>query len=215
MMDRDTYEAQREMISEGAPPPRPDTERLEKEALVGNRESSVAQLRQQIVVMEEKGLPTRGPKVEISKKFSIPFTCLLFGLLGAPLGIHSSRSGKSGSFAMCILVIMLYYIGLIFTQNMGRVGKLEPYSCVWIPNIILLVITIYMTYKMQKELPFKLTGWITDQALSAYDFFKRVYATLIPPSPRPGVRPLKYGRNRKALDDTTRRIMQEKMQNLK
>lgn len=193
----------------------PDTERLEKEALVGNRESSVAQLRQQIVKMKEKGLPTRGPKVEISKKFSIPFTCLLFGLLGASLGIHSSRTGKSGSFGMCVLVIMLYYIGLIFTQNMGRVGKLEPYSSVWIPNLILLGITLYMTYKMQKEIPFKLTGWIADQAISVYDFFKKVYTTLVPPDPRSGVRPLKYGRNRKALDETTRRIIQEKMQNLK
>lgn len=193
----------------------PDTERLEKEALVGNRELSISQLLDQIDNLEAKGLPSRGAKVELSKKFSIPFTCLLFGLLGAPLGIHSSRSGKSGSFGMCVLVILLYYIGLIFMQNMGRVGKIEPYTSVWIPNIIMMGITIYTTYKMQKDLPFRFTGWVTDRTIIIYEFFKNIFSKLIPQSTRSGIRPLKYGRNRQALDETTRKIMQEKMQNLK
>ncbi|KMP11485.1 hypothetical protein UR09_03195 [Candidatus Nitromaritima sp. SCGC AAA799-A02] len=193
----------------------PDTERLEKEALVGNRELSINQLLKQIDELRKEGLPTRGAQVELSKKFSIPFTCLLFGLLGAPLGIHSSRSGKSGSFAMCVLVILMYYMGLIFMQNMGRLGKVEPYSSVWIPNIIMLVITVYTTYKMQKELPFKLTGWVADRAITTYELFKNIYTKLVLADKRSSVRPLKYGRNREALDETTRRIMREKMQNLK
>lgn len=193
----------------------PDTERLEKAAMVGNRELSLTQLLKQIDEFKKKGLPTRGTKVELSKKFSIPFTCLLFGLLGAPLGIYSSQSGKSGSFAMCVLVIILYYIGLIFMQNMGRAGEVEPYSSVWIPNFILLGIITYTSYKMQKDLPFKLTGWVTDRVIISYETFKNIYLKLFPPSHHPGIRPLKYGRNRQALDETTKKIVREKMKNLK
>ena len=134
----------------------PNTDKLEKEALVGHRELSVSLLLQQIKDFEKKGLPTYAAKVELSKKFAIPFTCLLFGLLGAPLGIHSSRGGKSGSFATSIVVITLYYVGLIFMQNMGKSGEIEPYLSVWLPNIIVLGIIIYTSYKMQKDLPFKL-----------------------------------------------------------
>ena len=132
----------------------PNTDKLEKEALVGHRELSVSLLQQQIKDFEKKGLPTYAAKVELSKKFAIPFTCLLFGLLGAPLGIHSSRGGKSGSFATSIVVITLYYVGLIFMQNMGKSGEIEPYLSVWLPNIIVLGIIIYTSYKMQKDLPF-------------------------------------------------------------
>ena len=134
----------------------PTTNQLEKEAMVGHRELSISLLLQQIKDFEKKGLPTYAAKVELSKKFAIPFTCLLFGLLGAPLGIHSSRGGKSGSFATSIVVIFLYYVGLIFMQNMGKSGKIEPYLSVWLPNIIVLGIIIYTSYKMQKDLPFKL-----------------------------------------------------------
>ncbi len=188
----------------------PNTKRLEEEALVDNRGSSLGQLREQIFELEMKGLPTRGLKVELSKKFSIPFTCLLFGLLGASLGVHSSRSGKSGSFAMCVFVIALYYIGLIFTQNMGNVGILEPYFSVWIPNIILLGITLYIVYKMQKELPFKLIEWIADRIVTTYNFFKKICTALVPQELRPTLRPMKYGQKQKILNESSIKLRREK-----
>ena len=67
----------------------PNTAELEKDALVGHRELSVKLLLKQIKDFEQRSLPTYAAKVELSKKFAIPFACLLFGILGAPLGVHS------------------------------------------------------------------------------------------------------------------------------
>ena len=152
----------------------PDTERLEKKALIGNKELSFTKIKDRIKEMKAKGLPTSGPEVELSKKFSIPFTCLLFAILGAPLGIKSSRSGKSGSFGVTVAVIMIYYIGLILTQNMGRIGKIHAYTSVWIPNIILLFVVVYVVYKMQKELPFKFMEKFIDFVVTMIEFFKKL-----------------------------------------
>jgi lipopolysaccharide export system permease protein len=152
----------------------PDTERLEKEALVGNRELSLSKIKKKINDMKKKGLPTSGPEVELSKKFSIPFTCLLFAFLGVPLGIKSSRSGKSGSFGITVAVIMIYYMGLIATQNLGRIGKIHAYTSVWIPNIILVLVVIYVVYKMQKELPFKFFDNLINFVIKIIDFFKKI-----------------------------------------
>jgi lipopolysaccharide export system permease protein len=153
----------------------PDTERLEQEALVGNRELSLPKIIEKIEEMKKKGLPTSGPEVELSKKFSIPFTCLLFAFLGAPLGIKSSRSGKSGSFGITLAVIMIYYVGLIMTQNLGRIGKIHAYSSVWIPNIILIVVVIYVLYKMQKELPFRFLEVFVNSLMIVLEFFKKLF----------------------------------------
>ena len=152
----------------------PDTERLEKKALIGNKELSFTKIKDRIKEMKAKGLPTSGPEVELSKKFSIPFTCLLFAILGAPLGIKSSRSGKSGSFGVTVAVIMIYYIGLILTQNLGRIGKIHAYTSVWIPNIILLFVVVYVVYKMQKELPFKFMEKFIDFVVTIIEFFKNL-----------------------------------------
>lgn len=154
----------------------PDTERLEKEALVGNRELSYSKIKEKIRDMKIKGLPTFGPEVELSKKFSIPFTCLLFAFLGAPLGIKSSRSGKSGSFGITVAVIMVYYVALIMTQNLGRIGKIHSYTSVWIPNIILIFMVVYTTYKMQKELPFKFLENFIDFLITIVEFFKNLFS---------------------------------------
>ena len=153
----------------------PDTERLEKKALIGNKELSFTKIKDRIKEMKAKGLPTSGPEVELSKKFSIPFTCLLFAILGAPLGIKSSRSGKSGSFGVTVAVIMIYYIGLILTQNMGRIGKIHAYTSVWIPNIILLFVVVYVVYKMQKELPFKFMEKFIDFVVTIIEFIKNLF----------------------------------------
>lgn len=153
----------------------PNTERLEQEALVGNKELSLSKIKEKIEDLKKKGLSTSSPEVELSKKFSIPFTCLLFAFLGAPLGIKSSRSGKSGSFGVTLAVIMVYYVGLIMTQNLGRVGEIHAYTSVWIPNIILICVVIYVLYKMQKDLPFKFMESFIDFLITIVEFFKNLF----------------------------------------
>lgn len=163
----------------------PDTDRLQKEALVGNRELSLSQLLKKIDDLEAKGLKTSGPKVELSKKFSIPFTCLIFAIFGAPLGVKSSRSGKSGSFAASIAIIVVYYLGLISTQNLGRIGSINPYLSVWIPNFFFMIIAAYLIYKMQKELPFKFFDRSIDFVETLYEGSKNITRRLFPAKKRP------------------------------
>ena len=158
----------------------PDTAELEKDALVGHRELSVKLLLKKIKDFEKRSLPTYAAKVELSKKFAIPFACLLFGILGAPLGIHSSRAGKAGSFATSIMVIILYYMGLIFAQNMGKSGEVEPYSSIWVPNIIIFCVIIYTSYKMQKDIPFNFINQIIDYASSIRKSLSILYIKLLP-----------------------------------
>ena len=183
----------------------PDTIQLEKEALVGHRELSVNLLLKQIKDFEKKGLPTFAAKVELSKKFAIPFTCLLFGLLGAPLGIHSSRGGKSGSFATSIMVILLYYMGLIFAQNMGKSGHVEPYSAIWVPNIIIFCVIAYTSYKMQKDLPFNFTNRLVDNVSTIHKLLSPFYLKLLPDTDDNRMKLLKYEASRQANEDSIKK----------
>lgn len=183
----------------------PDTIQLEKEALVGHRELSINLLLKQIKDFEKKGLPTFAAKVELSKKFAIPFTCLLFGLLGAPLGIHSSRGGKSGSFATSIMVILLYYMGLIFAQNMGKSGHVEPYSAIWVPNIIIFCVIAYTSYKMQKDLPFNFTNRLVDNVSTVHKLLSLFYLKLLPDTDDNRMKLLKYKASRQDNEDSIKK----------
>ena len=133
----------------------PGTDQLKKKQILKPREMSVAELQQRIKENEKIQQQDNVEKVELSKRFSIPLTCILFGIIGVPLGITSQRSGKSGGFIFAVLIILIYYVGLVLLQNLGRSGTIDPYFSVWIPNIVLLIFTIYVGYKTQKEIPFQ------------------------------------------------------------
>ena len=154
----------------------PESERLEQKALVSHRELSLEKLKEKIIDKRKKGLPTSGQEVEISKKFSLPFACLLFAFFGAPLGIKSSRSGKTGSFGIAVLVILLYYIAFIMTQNLGSIGQIHSYTSVWIPNFFLLIIVIYSNYKIYKEEPINVLENVNNLLITSYENFRSFFA---------------------------------------
>ncbi len=140
----------------------PTAGKIKEHGILKSKDMTVAALKKRIAELKEQGLPSNSEEVELSKKFSIPFACLLFGLVGAPLGIKSSRSGKSGGFVLALLIIIIYYIGLISGQNLGKGGQIPPLIAVWIPNIMILALASYMMYKVQKEIPFTLVNKFMD-----------------------------------------------------
>src|SRR5262249_60652010 len=73
-------------------------------------------------------------RVEVHRKFSIPFACLVFAALGVPLGIQPSRSVHSRGFSISLVLIFVYYLLLTFGQHLGERGALPPTVAVWLPN---------------------------------------------------------------------------------
>ncbi len=103
------------------------------------REMTVGELREQLknpkLNLELRSLT----EVEIHKKFAIPVACMVFGILALALGYSSGHGSRSSGFAMSIVVIMIYYALLNNGEEMSRVGKIEPWLAMWIPNMVLAV----------------------------------------------------------------------------
>ncbi len=101
-------------------------------------------------------------EVELHKRFALPFSCLLLGFLGAPLGIQRARGGgKSAGFIFSITVIFIYYILLRTGESMGEAGKIYPALAMWLPNLILAGIVAYVLRKAAHQSPIKLVEWLT------------------------------------------------------
>ena len=98
----------------------------------GARELSLAELRTSYVETE---LPVY--LTEIHKKFSIPFACIVFGVLGLALGIRNRRDGRSWGFIMSLAVIFIYYVLIDVGENMAISERLSPFWGMWTPNIVL------------------------------------------------------------------------------
>ncbi|KPJ61419.1 MAG: hypothetical protein AMJ46_01660 [Latescibacteria bacterium DG_63] len=74
--------------------------------------------------------------VEIHKKFSIPFACIIFVLIGMPLGMKARKSGLTIGFAS-IGFFVFYYIFLLGGEQLADRRLLPPGIAIWMPNIVL------------------------------------------------------------------------------
>jgi LPS export ABC transporter permease LptF/LPS export ABC transporter permease LptG len=117
----------------------------------GIRELNLSELRR---VRHDRSLPAEMrnlARVEIHKKFSIPFACLVFGLFALPLGINNRRGGKTTGFALSIGVIVIYYVLLNNGEEAARYGKLPAWLAMWMPNLVLAVLGIFILIRRNSD----------------------------------------------------------------
>ena len=89
--------------------------------------------------------------VEIHKKYSIPFACIVFVLLGVPLGLSSKNSNTGLAVSMSLVFILVYYFFLIAGEQMADRGRIDAWVAMWSPNILLGALGVYLTYRSMRE----------------------------------------------------------------
>jgi lipopolysaccharide export system permease protein len=95
--------------------------------------------------------------VEIHKKFSLPVACVLFVLLGAPLGVLAKKGGFVIGTSISFGFFLIYYLLLISGEEMADRTIVSPTVGMWTPNVILLLIASYLTFiTVRERAPFQI-----------------------------------------------------------
>ncbi len=98
--------------------------------------------------MEAKGFMARKEWVDFHIKFSLPFSCLLMIMIGAPLSIYSTRSVLIISFGLTLSGYVLYWLLLSIGMSLGKNGVLSPFLSVWITNFVFIIIIFFIHKKV-------------------------------------------------------------------
>jgi lipopolysaccharide export system permease protein len=93
-------------------------------------------------------------EVEVHKKFSIPFACLVFVLIGAPLGIKARKGSFGVGFTFSVGFFLIYWICLIGGEELADRQIVIPSLAMWFPNIVVGTLGVLMTFKTLKETTF-------------------------------------------------------------
>jgi LPS export ABC transporter permease LptF/LPS export ABC transporter permease LptG len=119
----------------------------------GDREMSLAELQEATQkAIEFKGNPNPY-LVEIHKKFAIPAACIVFSVLGVPLGIRAHRGGRWGAFVALLPIVLFYYVGLTLGESIGDTGRIPPWLAMWGPNLIIGALALYLLRVSLTERP--------------------------------------------------------------
>ena len=89
--------------------------------------------------------------VEVHKKFAIPAACLVFVLIGVPLGIMARRGGFGMAATLSLGFFILYYACLIGGEKLADRDIVSPFVGMWSANIIVGLMGIYLTIRIARE----------------------------------------------------------------
>ena len=89
--------------------------------------------------------------VEIHKKFSLPVACILFVLLGAPLGVLARKGGFIVGMSLSFGFFLIYYLLLIGGEEMADRNIVSAVVGMWAPNVTLFIIAFYLTVRTVRE----------------------------------------------------------------
>jgi LPS export ABC transporter permease LptF/LPS export ABC transporter permease LptG len=109
-----------------------------KSAAVSNAEQSVPAL------LRAKGAPWRDARVELHRRIAFPAACLIFALLGVPVGVRPRRGGRATGMILTLVLIGGYYFLFVTGAHMAQQGSIAPWEGIWAANIVALVVGLYL-----------------------------------------------------------------------
>lgn len=85
--------------------------------------------------------------IELQKKFTLSFACIIFFFIGAPLGAIIRKGGLGAPLVISVFLFIFYYIIDNTGYKLARDGKWEVWQGMWLSAAVLLPLGIFFTYK--------------------------------------------------------------------
>jgi lipopolysaccharide export system permease protein len=88
--------------------------------------------------------------VEYWKRFALSASCIIFALMGVAFGVIRTRTVRSNSFLICLLVLLLYWAIYTVGHNLASEGKVPAFVGMWAANFILVFIAVFTLRKVAR-----------------------------------------------------------------
>jgi len=82
--------------------------------------------------------------LELHRRLSLPLLCIILAFFGTPLAMMAGKTGKLGGLTLGLSVFTLYYILLIYGENLAKSGAIPHYIGAWFPTIVLVLSSFFL-----------------------------------------------------------------------
>jgi LPS export ABC transporter permease LptF/LPS export ABC transporter permease LptG len=112
-------------------------------------------------LLAEHGARWRDARVELQSRIALPAACLVFALLGVPIGVRPRRGGRAGGLILTLVLIGGYYFVWVTGDHMARQGSLSPWVGIWSANIAAAVAGLFFLRHIETlRKPSRILAWI-------------------------------------------------------
>jgi len=121
------------------------------------------QIESNFITIEQTKRSNSQLSVEIEKKYSIPVACIVFILIGAPLGIMARQGGLALAGGLSLVFFLVYWTFLIGGEQLADRRIIGPVAAMWAPNILVGLAGLYLVIHSVREITFipwdRWAGW--------------------------------------------------------
>ncbi|GAB5533816.1 MAG: LptF/LptG family permease [Rubricoccaceae bacterium] len=90
-------------------------------------------------------------RVEIYKKNSLALACLVFVLIGVPLGLSIQRAGVGLVATLAVSVFLFYWVTLVVGEKLIDRGFFPPWLGMWVANVLVGALGIYLVARETRD----------------------------------------------------------------
>ena len=117
--------------------------------------------------MQDDRKTIRMHMIEMHRKFTLSFACIIFFFIGAPLGAIIRKGGLGTPLVISVFLFIVYYIIDNSGYKMARDAKIETWEGIWLSSAVLFPLGLFFTYKA-----------VNDSAVFNLDAYKNFFARL-------------------------------------
>ena len=131
---------------------------LSTEKKSGIKSSTEMSLSELTTTLGNRGLKEEALRelaIELNKKLTVPLSCLVFALIGLPLGIRAHRSVRARGFTLGLFLVLVYYLLRLSGEALVETGRLPPILGTWTPNGIFAAVGILLFSLSAREVSFR------------------------------------------------------------
>lgn len=116
-----------------------------------NMRQTLYNIQNQLAVASTYERTSKSLLVEIHKKYSIPVACLVFVIIGAPLGFMARRGGLAAGGGLSLGFFLLYWAFLIGGEDLADRQYISPLVAMWAANFIVGLFGLYLLWRTARE----------------------------------------------------------------
>ena len=111
------------------------------------------QIEYNAILLEDAERYIRKHEIELYRKFTLAFACLVFFFIGAPLGTIIRKGGLGAPVVISVILFIIYYIIDNTGYKMAREALWPCWAGMWLSSFVLLPTGIFLTYKAATDSP--------------------------------------------------------------
>jgi LPS export ABC transporter permease LptF/LPS export ABC transporter permease LptG len=112
-------------------------------------------------LLTDKGPSWLSSRIEFQRRMAFPAACVVFALLGVPMGVRPRRGGRAGGLILTLILVGGYYFVFVTGDHMAAQGRISPFIGVWAANIVAVILGIIMFARIENiRRPNPILSWL-------------------------------------------------------